>query len=113
MIPEISLPLDSIITMRLKMQELLMEPVSVKVLKSYADITIKFETKDRTYYLMFFNFQFHEYDIKFQWRINKSGDWEYGTKELLCSYKELEDWSKESSFYDRIFEPIKNYINSK
>ena len=112
MVSTIVLPLDSIIAMKLKMQELLMEPVSVKVLKSYADFTIKFETKDRTYYLMFFESLFQD-DIKFQWQINKGWDWEYGTKELLCSFNELEDWSKESSFYDRIFEPIKNYINSK
>ena len=120
----ISLPLDSIITMKLKMQELLMEPVDVKVVVPCEDeLMILFEAKKyfettcKNFQLVFNNkvnlSVLATYDITFNWNISNKEGYEYIEPEYLCSCEELEDWSKESSFYDRIFEPVKNYINNK
>ena len=124
MIPEISLPLDSIIAMKLKMQELLMEPVNIKVVVPCEDeLMILFEAKKyfettcKNFQLVFNNkvnlSVLATYDITFNWNISNKEGYEYVEPEYLCSCNELEDWSKESSFYDRIFEPVKNYINNK
>lgn len=121
----ISLPLDSIITMKLKMQELLMEPVDVKVVAPYNDeLMIRFEAKKyfettcKDFQLVFNNqvniSSAHvTYNITFNWYIPNKEVYEDVEPKSLCSCEELENWSKESSFYDRIFEPVKKIIGGK
>lgn len=119
MISLISLPLDSIISMKLKMQELLMEPVDVNVVIAPAEeIRLVFEAKDKIVQFVFsvenISYPTPEFNVRFNWGVFEGISSKYGKEfETICSCEELEDWSKESSFYDRIFEPIKNYINNK
>lgn len=115
MISMISLPLDSIISMKLKMQEILMEPVDVKVVVTpFNELRLLFEGGIRIALFVFSGEDSslaHEYNVRFNWGFFEGFDSKYGEDfETICSCEELEDWSKESSFYDRIFEPIKKIV---
>lgn len=111
----ISLPLDCIITMKLKMQEILKEPVDAKVVVPADDeLMLRISVKDKIIDLVFdvetVFYPVAKFNVRFRWHTVKNGRAEGEDYQTICSCEEFEDWSKESSFYDRIFEPIKKVI---